>query len=331
MGPRVIACLALGALLCAPAVQGAQKKSAKPPAAEKAALDHTSEHHEFGVIGHSFHGSGSGEARLKKALDDESEAALAFVVVTGIKAVEEPCSDRLYAKRRELLDDAKRPVIVLPSASDWSECRNSAGRSNAPERLNRLRELLYPEPESLGAHKLKLTRQSSNPKFRSYAENVHWQVDEVLYATINLPANNNHYRPEAGRNSEFEDRLVANRFWLQRLFAMARREKMRALVLFSEGDVKALAQRSGFSALLDRASTKADGFEEPRRQIAALSAKFNGKVLLVDTDLTAPKKAPTIEWRGNLGHLSLGSQAVEVVVTPEREPMFTLQGAADEK
>ena len=227
MGPRVIACLALGALLCAPAVQGAQKKSAKPPAAEKAALDHTSEHHEFGVIGHSFHGSGSGEARLKKALEDESEAALAFVVVTGIKAVEEPCSDRLYAKRRELLDDAKRPVIVLPSASDWSECRNSAGRSNAPERLNRLRELLYPEPESLGAHKLKLTRQSSNPKFRSYAENVHWQVDEVLYATINLPANNNHFRPEAGRNSEFEDRLVANRFWLQRLFAMARREKMR--------------------------------------------------------------------------------------------------------
>ena len=54
-------------------------------------------------------------------------------------------------------------------------------------------------------------------------------------------------------------------------------------------------------------------------------------MLLVDTDLTAPKKAPAIEWRGNLGHLSLGSQAVEVVVTPEREPMFTLQGAADEK
>jgi hypothetical protein len=102
-------------------------------------------------------------------------------------------------------------------------------------------------------------------------------------------------------------------------------------VLFSEGDVKALAQRSGLSALLDRASPKADGFEEPRRQIAALAAKFNGKVLLVDTDLTAPKKSPAIEWRGNLGHLSLGSQAVEVMVTPEKEAMFTVQGAADEK
>jgi len=331
---RRFACLGLAALaLAGPAVQqaqGAQKKNTKSAAAVKAEKP-DEERHQFGVIGHSFHGAGSGEGRLKQALDDESEAALAFVVVTGIKSAEEPCSDRLYAKRRELLDDAKRPVIMLPSSSDWSECKNAAGRSAAPERLNRLRELFYAEPESLGAHKFKLTRQSSNPKFRSYAENVHWQVGEVLYATINLPANNNHYRPEAGRNSEFEDRLVANRFWLNRLFAMAKREKKQALVLFSEGDVKALTQRTGFSALLERATTRTDGFDEPRRQIAALAAKYPGKVLLIDTDKAAPDKVPTIEWRGNLGHLSVGAQAVEVTVAPSTPKMFSLQSAADEK
>ncbi|WP_426110015.1 hypothetical protein [Massilia sp. PWRC2] len=286
--------------------------------------------HQFGIIGHSFHASG-GEARLKQAISDESEAALAFVVVTGIKGVEEACSDRLYARRRELLDDAKRPLIVLPASSDWSECKNSAGRSAAIERLNRLRELLYGESTSLGVRKLALTRLSTNTKFRSYAENAHWQVGDVLYATVNLPANNNHYRPEAGRNSEFEDRMVANRFWLNRLFAMARRQQLAAVVLFSEGDVKALAPRSGLRGLLDRATANADGFDEPRRQIATLAAKFGGRVLLVDSDLTAPKAVPAIEWRGKLGHLSLGSQAVEVVVTPGTAQLFTLQSAADEK
>jgi hypothetical protein len=286
--------------------------------------------HQFGVIGHSFH-DGGGEARLKQAIADESESALAFVVVTGIKGVNEPCSDRLYERRREMFDDARRPMIVAPAASDWSDCKNSAGRSVAIERLNRLRELFFSEPTSLGAHKLPVTRLSSSPRFRSYAENAHWQLGGVLYATINLPANNNHYRPEAGRNSEFEDRLVANRFWLNRLFAMARREKLEAIVLFSEGDVKALTQQTGLRALLGSANGKLDGFDEPRRQIATLAQKFPGKVLLIDTESSRKGPEPTIEWRGNLGHLSLGSRAVEVKVTPGAASPFTLKNAADEK
>jgi hypothetical protein len=325
------AALAALALLCASVPVQAQRAPAKKPAKVEAAADKPDpDRHQFGIIGHNFHGK-DGEAQLKQAILDESESALAFVVVTGIKGEDEPCSDRLYARRRDILDEAKRPLIVLPSATDWSECKNPAGRSVAIERLNRLRELLYGEPVSMGVRKIPLTRLSSSAKFRSYAENAHWQVGGVLYATINLPANNNHYRPEAGRNSEFEDRMVANRFWLNRLFAMAKREKLEAVVLFSEGDVKALAERSALRALLDRASSKADGFDEPRRQIATLSAKYGGKVLLVDTDLTKPKAVPAIEWRGKLGHLSLGSQAVEVTVAPGTAQLFSLQGAADEK
>jgi hypothetical protein len=270
--------------------------------------------HRFAVIGNSF-ARANGEARLKQALADSSEATLAFVFVTGIKSATEPCSDKLYEQRRDLLDEAKRPVIVAPAAADWSECKN-AGRSIAAERLARWREVFASAPQSLGTHKLPLNRQSSSAKFRSYAENAHWEVDNVLYATVNLPADNNHYRPEAGRNSEFEDRLVANRFWLHRLFALARSDKLRALVLMSEGDVKALSQPTGLRALLgSRANGPRDGYDEPRRQIAALAAKFSGKVLLIDT--AAPDAgAPAIVWRGNLGHLSLGSKAVEVRVTP---------------
>jgi hypothetical protein len=283
--------------------------------------------HRFGVIGHSF--AGGGEAQLKRALADTSEKSLAFVVVTGIKGADENCSDKLYQKRRDLVADARRPVIVAPAGSDWTECRNSAGRTNAIERLNRLRELFYAEPVSLGARPFALTRQSMSPRFRSYAENAHWEIGKVLYATVNLPANNNHYLPAAGRNSEFEDRLVANRFWLNRLFAIARRDKAEAVVLFSEGDLKPFSEPTGLRALLRRAPAGHDGFAETRRQVLALAQKFPGKVLLIDSAALPKGAQPAIEWHGNLGHLSLGSGAIEVGVDGEKKEMFSVQDAAE--
>jgi hypothetical protein len=292
-------------------------------AAPGLAADRDRDGHRFGIIGHRF--AKGGEGSLKEALGASGEKSLAFVVVTGIKGADEGCGDKVYQKRRELLEDAARPVILAPAGSDWTECKNSAGRSNAIERLNRLRELFYGEPSSLGAKKLPLMRQSASPRFRSYAENAHWEVGSVLYATVNLPANNNHYVQAAGRNSEYEDRLVANRFWLNRLFALARRDKVDAVVLFSEGDLKALSEPTGLSALLRRAPARDDGFAEPRKQVLALAQKFEGKVLLVDSARLAKDAHPAIEWRGNVGHLSLGTGAVEVRVDPDAKSIFTIE------
>ena len=202
---------------------------------------------------------------------------------------------------------------MLPAGSDWTECKNSAGRSNAIERLNRIRELFYGEPDTLGARKLALTRQSISPRFRSYAENAHWSVGKVLYATVNMPANNNHYLNEAGRNSEYEDRLVANRFWLNRLFAIATRDKLEALVLFSEGDVKPLSQPTGLRALL-RSATGQRRLRGTAPADPGAGAEIPGKVLLVDG--TRVRAKPAIEWRGNVGHLAAGADALEVVVDP---------------
>jgi hypothetical protein len=287
----------------------------------------THEAHRFGVVGHSF--DKPGDERFKKALAQTSDKSLSFVVVTGIKAAGEPCGDKLYQERRELVEKARRPVIVLPAGSDWTECRNSAGRTNAIERLNRLRELFHGDPQSLGAKKLALTRLSTSPRFRSYAENAHWTVDSVLYATVNLPANNNHYLAAAGRNSEYEDRLVATRFWLNRLFALARGDKVDAIVLFTEGDVKPLAEPTGLRSLLRRAPSTQDGFAAARKQIQALAQKFGGKVLLVDSAALPKKAHPRIEWRENIGHVSVGGEAVEIKVTPGEKTLFTLKDAGE--
>jgi len=306
----ILLAAALCAALCLPAMAGAKDDDA----------------HHFGVIGHSF--DGKGDKRFRQALDDTSDKTNAFVVLTGIKHASEPCGDRLYETRRDLVERVKRPVIVLPAGSDWTACRNSAGRTNAVERLNRLRELFHGEPSSLGAKKLPLTRLSMSPRFRAYAENAHWTVGKVLYASVNLPANNNHYLAAAGRNSEYEDRQVATRFWLNRLFTLARGDRLDAIVLFSEGDLKPLADPVAPS-LLRRGSPLFDGFAATRKQVQALAGKFDGKVLLVDSAGLGKGKKPAIAWRGNLGQLSVDDEAVEVEVKPGSKALFVVKDAAD--
>jgi hypothetical protein len=316
--------LTLSALPLACAAAAAAATESKPDANK---ADGKAGGFQFGVIGHSFK-SGADEAVLKHAIAGANHASPAFVVATGVKAATEPCTDKLYASRHALLDASSAPMVVSLAGSDWSACLNSAGRSNAIDRLNRLRELFYRDSETLGAKRLPVTRLSSSAKFRSYAENAHWQVGQVLFATINLPANNNHFRPEAGRNSEYEDRLVANRAWLHRLFTLAVRQKMEGLVLFSDGDV-GLEAEPGFS-LLQRFETRRDGFAEPRKQIKTLAAKFKGKVLLVDTQIVKQAaNEPSIHWQGNVGHLNLAADWTEVRVAPASATLFAIKGATE--
>jgi len=97
------------------------------------------------------------------------------------------------------------------------------------------------------------------------------------------------------------------------------------VVLFSEGDLKALSQPTGLRALLQRAVPANDGFAETRRQVMVLAQKFPGKVLLVDTARLAKGVKRAIEWRANVGHLSTGAGAVEVAVDPASKKLFELQ------
>ncbi|AVR98019.1 hypothetical protein [Pseudoduganella armeniaca] len=312
LAARLLTALALGAMLV----------GARAAAAVEDPFD-------FVVIGHTFSGE-SGDDDLKRTIARADKAKPAFVVAAGIKSASEACSDKLYQQRKALLNKSDRPLMLVLAAGDWTDCRNSAGRSNALERLNRIRELYFDSRDSLGERKLELNRQSTITKFRSYAENAYWERGSVLFATINLPANNNHYLSEAGRNSEYEDRFVANRAWLQRLFGMAKRRKLDGLVLFSDGDLRAHVEQ-GFS-LLAGFSAKQDGFADTRKLVRTLAEKYPGKVLLIDTarpvleaaGAKGAEPAGTLSWHGNLGHVTLTGEWNAVRVEPGSASLFTL-------
>jgi hypothetical protein len=253
-------------------------------------------------------------APLEQALAESDADNLAFVAVDGFKRVDEPCGDALYNQRFALLSGAKNGIVLVPAGSDWGDCRSPAGKQDSLERLQRLRELFYPDEFSMGSSKIPLIRQSITPKFRLYAENTRWEVGGVLFTSLNLPANNNRYRTDAGRNSEFEDRAVATREWLHRSFTNAKFKGMAGIVLICDGDPLTKPPKG----------VQHDGFAEVRQQLLQLAAKFPGKVLLIHNHIdnkTAPSHG--IVWHGNLGDLELSGSWTKVIVKPNDPALFS--------
>jgi hypothetical protein len=239
--------------------------------------------------------------QLLQELEIRPAQANRFVVVNGIRAIpaagkgesdgdSDTCSDDSIARQKAELDSSSHTVIISLAAHDWLACPT---RNPLPQ----LRESWFDGDLALGEGKLALTRLSVNRKFKRYPENARWEIAGMLFATINLPADNNHYRLEAGRNGEFEDRQVANRLWLQRLFALVRQKKLRGMVLFSDGN-----------PLQTRGKPRPDGFAEVRSQITQLAGQMvsGSKFLLIDHQPEPGAKAASgIAWRGNIGHISL--------------------------
>lgn len=276
----------------------------------------------FGYIAHPFGDALTDESGLRQSLTEAGQANLAFVVVGGIKSGIEPCSDELYEQRRAALNQSRHGLVISVAESDWSNCRYRDGRTAALERLRRVRELFFVDDFSLGASRIPLMRQSANPKFRDYAENSRWEIGDIMFATINLPANNNRYLNAAGRNSEFEDRLVANHDWLQRIVMHAKRKQYPGIVIFCDGNPLS-AQKED--------SARRDGFRETRHQILNLAAGYPGKILIVHNQPPNgdQQESLAIRWKGNLGDLPVASEWIMIKVAPSRPALFTVTPGKD--
>jgi hypothetical protein len=276
----------------------------------------------FGVIAHPLTAVG-GESAIRTAIEQTDADNLAFVVANGIKATDEPCTDTAYNRRKALWGSAKNGLIVSLAASDWATCRDEHGKSAAIGRLTRLRDMFFPDQFSFGAARIPMVRQSANPKFRTYVENARWEIGDILFATIDLPANNNHYLLEAGRNSEFEDRQVANRNWLHQIFTYAKYKKLQGVVLFSDGNPLSPS---------NHARSKRDGFAETRHQIVGSAAGFPGRVLVVHgPDASSSDMMAGIRWNGKLGDLAIGPGWTRITADTTFVSVFLLDNGSAEK
>ena len=248
----------------------------------------------FTVLMHPLQKAGD-DAGLRAMLEEAHDAAPAFLIVNGLKAPKEACSERLYRQRKALLESAGLPVFLSLAGSDWLDCRDRRNRSTAAVWLEALREQLYGDISWTGARHMTMVRQSASAAYRDYAENTRWEYGGVMFATLHLPAKNNHYVSAAGGNGEFEDRLVADRDWLKRVFSVATRDRLAAVVLFCDG--------SPLPGTAKSAAGERDGFAEVRQLLKALAAQYGKTVLVVQGPAAGARKG--IVWRGRLGYTNL--------------------------
>ncbi|MBR8141989.1 hypothetical protein KDW55_15975 [Burkholderia sp. AU19243] len=270
------------------------------------------------------------------------ERGLAFVVYAGdLKGAREACRDALYTQRGAILNAARAPLVFVPGHDDWVTCGTTAGGGYDPvERLDFVRQSLLADAALPDPGALPITRESEVARFRPYRENARWMHDDVVYVALNAPAPNNHFLTAGGRNGEFEDRVVANGFWIDHAAEFAKRRDARAMVVIFEGDPQfdRYERAERFAWLRFNRPRVRDGFRELKRTLVKAAATFRGPILVMHASsvplpngflIDRPLHADDGVLVGNVTRVAIGprhpaTQWVKVNVSPARQTIFNV-------
>lgn len=205
---------------------------------------------------------------------------LAFVIHDGdIKNGHSMCSDEALQDILGVFRKSATPLIYVPGDNEWTDChRGNNGGYDPLERLGKLREWFFPDDLALGRRPLQLERQSTDPAFARYRENVRWEAGGALFVGINVPGSDNNFngtRRSGGPVAEFIERSAANRAWLEQAFALARSRKLAGILIVIQAN-------PGFHAA--NAGHPSPGYRDFLVQLRELTQAFAGQVVLVHGD-----------------------------------------------
>lgn len=236
-----------------------------------AALPAAAETWRFGLIGDVPY-SDRERAELPKMLDAIADTNVDFVAHIGdIKHGADRCDDALFADRYQLFASSRVPFVFLPGDNEWTDCtRLNNGAYDPLERLNKLRSLFWRDDFSLGQHQLALERQSA-----AYPEHSRFRLGPVLFVTFNLPGGNNNRGMTGNPSAEFLARNPVVLAWLKDSFALARREKLRGIVLMFQANPGFIHQAQGFPH---------SGYREFLSALRHETLHFAGQVVAVHGD-----------------------------------------------
>jgi hypothetical protein len=123
-------------------------------------------------------------------LDDIAAEHASLIVHAGdFKDSRLVCSDEVFLDRRALLDASAVPLVYVPGDNEWTDCRQlAAGHFDPVERLQKLRQLFFAEPRSLGRKTIAVEQQAGG-----YPEHLRWRLGPVIFVSLNVPGPNNHF------------------------------------------------------------------------------------------------------------------------------------------
>ena len=137
----------------------------------------------------------------------------------------------------------------------------------------------------MGSNPGQLTRQSDQaPLYKDFVENGRWVYQDVLFLTLHVVGSNNGWTEESvAPQSEFNQRLAANKNWLETNLLFAEANNVRAVVIAFHAEIN-----PNYSAEYLRKKTKKsarhslghiDGYAEIRKAIKDFSLSLDLPVL----------------------------------------------------
>ena len=220
---------------------------------------------EFALIGDVPYDERQSASLFPNMIRDLNRHRLEFVVHDGdIKAGSTPCTDEVFDRVYAQFQTVRHPFVYLFGDNEWSDCGQVKTNAFEPEeRLEKLRSLFTQGDRSLGQRTMVLTRQSEQPGFAVFRENVRWTHGGVIFAGLNVPGDDNHYGTR-----EFGPRNAANLAWIRDCFALARRDQLRAVMLIMQANphfevASTNRVRRGFNEMLELLERETAGFDRP--------------------------------------------------------------------
>ncbi len=195
-----------------------------------------------------------------------------------IKAGSTVCSDETFQKVKDEFAMFDGPLVYTVGDNEWTDChREKAGRFDPNERLNKVREMFFAAPKSMGKNAIALERQSDlMPDVKTwdgklFVENTRFVMNGVMFVQPNIPGSNNNFETRSLDNvKEFFARDEANQKWLTAAFEKATADKLGAVVISLQAELWDIRQfepevplASGFVKTLKTIEKQAKAFGKP--------------------------------------------------------------------
>lgn len=315
-GVLVAAVLALSAALAAPAAASASHHHR-----DHHHRGHHSGSFAYAVYGDAPYGTSPTDTSEAYATPAFVRAVIADKAVSTVLHVGDIHSGSQYCTQAydqqvaDLWAGFADPMVYTPGDNEWTDChkkKEGGGAFNAStgqidyvkdangnlvdyaggnpvDNLALVRSIFFPTPGgTLGSGRLRVLSQAqvdnhAHPADGQYVENVLWQRDGFLFATVNVPGgSNNDADPWYGapssspqQTTESANRTGAALRWLDRAFSTARKVHARGVVITTQAD---MWDPDGKDA------SHLANYEPIVRSLATHTMAYGGPVLLLNGD-----------------------------------------------
>ncbi len=228
-------------------------------------------------------------AKFERLVERINKIGPAFSIHVGdIKSGGALCTDKNFARIRDIFATFEQPLVYTPGDNEWTDCHRPAGGKYDPlDRLAKIREMFFADPEqSLGKTPMRVESQARQmpSDFSKYVENLRFEKGGVLFVTIHVVGSNNGLEARGGKDqpqtaSEYFDRDRANTAWLRDAFKQAGERSVKALVIAMQADPYEVRQAAPATGL-----PLASGFRNTIDAIKDGAKDFAGPILVIHGD-----------------------------------------------